>query len=116
MCTKEHNYLIHWARSYLWSYQQVVDRVNSRVQKCNKKIASEAFCAVAKLITTVKTKEDMLKCFDVLQGASPISTLKYFKLSISDEHITVVEAECNWAGAKTWVQWWTRKKTSPDVN
>ena len=72
MCT---NYLIHWARSYLWSYQQVVDRVNSRVQKCNKKIASEAFCAVAKLITNVKTKEDVLKCFDILQGASPIPTL-----------------------------------------
>ena len=90
---------VHWARSY----QQVADRVNSTVQKCNKKIASEAFCAVAKLITTVKTKEDVLKCFDVLQGASPISTLKYFKLSISDEHITVVEAECNWTGAKTWV-------------
>ena len=27
-----------------------------------KKIASEAFCAVAKLITTAKTKEDVLKC------------------------------------------------------
>ena len=76
-----------------------------------KKIASEAFCAVAaKLITTAKTKEDVLKCFDVLQGAAPISTLKHLKLSISDEHITVVEAECNWAGAKTWVQWWMRKK------
>ena len=48
--------------------------------------------------------------FDILQGASPISTLKHLKLSISDEYITVVEAECNWAGAKTWVQWWTRKK------
>ena len=70
----------------------------------------EAFCAVAKLITTVKTKEDVLKSFDVLQGASPISNLKHLKLSISDEHITVVEAECNWAGAKTWVQWWMRKK------
>ena len=61
-----------WARSY----QRVADRVNSRVQICNKKIASdEAFCAVAKLITTAKTKEDVLKCFDVLQDASPISTL-----------------------------------------
>ena len=25
-------------------------------------------------------------------------------------HITIMEAECNWAGAKTWVQWWTRNK------
>ena len=25
-------------------------------------------------------------------------------------NITVVEAECNWAGSKTWVQWWTRTK------
>lgn len=97
---------VHWARSY----QRVADRVNSSVQKCNKKVASEAFCAVAKLITTAKTKEDVLKCFDVLQGASPISTLKHLKLSLSDEHIAVVETECNWAGAKTWVQWWTRKK------
>ncbi len=36
----------------------------SRVQKCNKKIASEALCAVAKLITTAKTKEDVLNCFE----------------------------------------------------
>ena len=101
---------VHWARSY----QRVADRVtcNSRVQMCNKKIASEAFCTVAKLITTAKTKEDVLKCFDVLQDASPISTLKHLKLSISDEHNTVVEAEYNWAGAKTWVQWWTRKNIS----
>ena len=81
--------------------------------KCaTKKKASEAFCTVAKLITTAKTKEDVLKCFDVLQDASPISTLKHLKLSISDEHTTVVEAEYNWAGAKTWVQWWTRKNIS----
>ena len=41
-----------WGRSYQ----------SRRVQKCNKKIASGAFYAVAKLITTAKTKEDVLKC------------------------------------------------------
>ena len=97
---------VHWARSY----QRVADRVNSSVQKCNRKLANEAFCAIAKLITTVETKGDVLRCFDVLQGASPISSLKHLKLSISDDYIDVVETECNWSGAKTWVQWWTRKK------
>ena len=44
---------VHWARSY----QCVADRVNSSVQKCNRKLATEAFCTIAKLVTSVKTKK-----------------------------------------------------------
>ena len=97
---------VHWARSY----QRVADRVNSSVQKCNRKLATEAFCAIAKLVTSVKTKDDVLKCFDALQGSLPLSSLNHLKLPLSDEHFTVVETECDWSGAKTWVQWWTRKR------
>ena len=97
---------VHWARSY----QRVADRVNSSVQKCNRKLATEAFCAIAKLVTSVKTKDDVLNCFDALQGSLPLSSLNHLKLPLSDEHFTVVEIECDWSGAKTWVQWWTRKR------
>ena len=45
-----------------------------------------------------------------------VSTLKHLKLSISDEHITVVEAKCNWAGAKTYVgPMVDEEKTSPKL-
>ena len=64
---------VQWARSY----QRVADRVNSSVQKCNRKLATEAFCAIAKLVTSVKTKEDVLKCFDALQGSLPLSSLNH---------------------------------------
>ena len=60
---------VHWARSY----QRIADRVNSSVQKCNRKLATEAFCTIAKLVTSVKTKEDVLKYFDGLQGSLPLS-------------------------------------------
>ena len=96
-------YNVHWARSY----QHVADRVNSSVQKCNRKLANEAFCAIAKLVTSVKTKEDVLQCFDVLQGSLPLSSFYHSQL---DKHFTVVETECDWSGAKIWVRWWTRKR------
>ena len=98
---------VHWARSY----QRVAERVNSIIQKGNRKLANEAFCAIAKLVTSVRTKEDVLKCFDALQGSLPLSySLSHLKLPLSDEHLTVVETECDWSGAKSWVQWWTRKR------
>ena len=97
---------VHWARSY----QRVADRVNSHVQKCNKKLANEAFCAVAKRIMTARTKEDVLKLLDVLQGAATISSVNHLKLPLSEEHVAVVHSECDWSGAKSWVQWWTRNK------
>ena len=33
-----------------------------------------------------------------------------YHLPISEEHLPVVKTECDWSGAKTWVQWWTRKR------
>ena len=63
---------VHWARSY----QRVADGVNGIVQKCSSKLATEVFCTIAKLVTSVKTKEDVLKCFDALQCSLPLSSLK----------------------------------------
>ena len=61
---------LHWARSY----QRVADKLNSRVQKGNRKIANEAFCIVAKHVTMAKTKGDVLRLFDVLWRSYPISS------------------------------------------
>ena len=98
---------VHWARSY----QRVAERVNSSIQKDNKrKLANEAFCAIAKLVTSVRTNDDVLKCFNALQGSLSLTSLSHLKLPLSDEHLTVVETECDWSGAKSWVQWWTRKR------
>jgi hypothetical protein len=53
-----------------------------------------------------------VKSFDVLQGEAPISSviIKYLKLPLSDEHFTVVNQDCDWTAAKSWVQWWIRPK------
>ena len=95
---------VHWSRSY----QRVAEKVNNHVQSSNRVVAREAFCAVAKGITSAKTKKDVLQLFDVLQGEADISSIKDLKLPLSDEHYTVVTQDCNWSVAKSWVQWWIR--------
>ena len=90
---------VHGARSY----QRVADKLNSRVQKGNRKIANEALCIIAKHITMAKTKGDVCSLFDVLQGSSPNSSLSHLTLPLTDEHISVVNTECYWSGAKNWV-------------
>ena len=91
---------VHWTRSY----QQVADKDNNNVHKSNQVLAKEAFCAVAEQVMVAKTKEDMLKLFDVLQGKVEISTVQHL-LSMPDKHLTVVTHNCDWLIAKTWVQW-----------
>ena len=59
---------------------------------------------------SVKNKDDVLRLFDVLQAEAPISSLKYLNLPLSDEHFTVVDQDCDWTAAKSWVQWWIRPK------
>ena len=57
--------------------------------------------------------QDQERCtevFDALQGSLPLSSLNHLKLHLSDEHFIMVEIECNWSGAKAWVQWWTRNR------
>ena len=74
-------------------------------------LAKEAFCAVAKRVMVAKTKEDVLKLFDVLQGKAEISTVHVqHLLSLPDEHLTVVTHNCDRSSAKTWIQWWIRPK------
>ena len=101
-----HGCNVHWARSI----QRVADRVNSRVQKVNRKLANEAFCMVAKHVTMAKCKGDALRLFDVLRGSPTISSVKHLKLPFTDEHIAVVNTVCDWSGAENWVQWWTTKR------
>ena len=96
---------VHWTRSY----QRVADKVNNNVHRSNRVLAKEAFCAVAKQVMLAKTKEDVLKLFDVLQGKAEILTVQHL-LSLPDEHLTVVTHNCDWLIAKTWVQWWIRPK------
>ena len=97
---------VHWTRSY----QQVADRVNSHVQKVNRKLANEAFCMVAKHVAMAKCKGDVLCLFNVLWGSSSIFPVSHLKLPFTDKHITVVNTECDWSGAENWVQWWTTKR------
>ena len=40
---------------------------------------------VSTLVTSFKTKEDVPKCFDALQGSLPLSSLNHLKLPLSDE-------------------------------
>ena len=94
-----------WKRSYQW----VADKVSNNVHRSNRVLAKEAFCAVAKQVMAAKTKEDVLKLFDVLQGEAEISTVQHL-LSMPDEHLTVVTHNCDWSSAKTWIQWWIRPK------
>ena len=60
-------------------------------------------------VLLAKTKEDVLKLFDVLQGKAEILTVQHL-LSLPDEYLTVVTHNCDWSSAKTWVQWWIRPK------
>ena len=39
-----------------------------------------------------------------------ISSLNHLKLPLTEEHIAVVNTECNWSGAENWVRWWTTRK------
>ena len=87
---------VHWTRSY----QLVTDKVNNNVHRSNQVLAKEAFCAVAKQVMVAKTKEDVLKLFDVLQGKAEILTVQHL-LSLPDEHLTVVTHNCDWSSAKT---------------
>ena len=97
---------VHWTRSY----QRVAEKVNSHVHINNRSLAKEAFCTIAKQVMSVKNKDDVLRLFDVLQAEAPISSLKYLNLPLSDEHFTVVDQDCDWTAAKSWVQWWIRPK------
>ena len=98
---------IHWTRSYL----RVDDKLNNNVYRSNRVLAKEAFCAVAKQVMVAKTKEDVLKLFDVLQGKAEISTVHVQNLlSLPDEHLAVVTHNCDRSSAKTWIQWWIRPK------
>ena len=85
---------VHWTRSY----QRVADKVNNNVHRSNRVLAKEAFCAVAKQVMVAKTKEDVLKLFDVLQDKAEISTVQHL-LSLPDEHLTVVTHNCDWSSA-----------------
>ena len=38
----------------------------------------------------------------------PYNTSK-FNYLLSKEHTSVVQTECKWSGAQSWVQWWMRK-------
>ena len=96
---------VHWTRSY----QRIAEKVNSHVKINNRLLAKEAFCTIAKHVILVKNK-DVLKLFDVLQGEAPVSSVKYIKLPLSDEHFAVVDQDCDWTAAKSWVQWWIRPK------
>ena len=68
------------------------------MQKVNRKLANEAFCMVAKHVTVAKCNGDVLRLFDVLRGS------KHLKLPLTDEHIAVINTECDWSGAEKWVQ------------
>lgn len=95
---------VHWTRSY----QRVAEKLNHQVQINNRLLAREAFCIIAKHV--MSAKKDVLKLFDVLQGEAPISSIKYQKLPLSDEHCTVVDHNCDWTTAKSWMRWWIRSK------
>ena len=86
---------VHWTRSY----QRVADKVNNNVHRSNRVLAKEAFCAVTKQVMLAKTKEDVLKLFDVLQGKAEILTVQHL-LSLPDEHLTVVTHNCDWSSAR----------------
>ena len=97
---------VHWARSY----QRVAEKGNDCVQNSNKIHAKDAFCIIAKAVTSARKKEDALQLFDVPQGASDMSFIQHLNIPLTDEHYTIVTEECDWSLAKSWVQWWTRPK------
>jgi len=95
---------VHWARSY----QRVAARITSTVPSSKKTLAREAFEIIAQGIPNLKSTDEVQKCFEVLKGEKPVSTIGEMVPRLTDSHISIVTNECNWSGAKAWVNWWTR--------
>jgi len=95
---------VHWARSY----QRVAARITSTVPSSKKTLAHEAFEITAQGMPNLKSTDEVQKCFEVLKGEKPVSTIGEMVPRLTDSHISIVTNECNWSGAKAWVNWWTR--------
>ena len=95
---------VHWARSY----QRVAKRITSTVTSGKKILARQAFELIAQEIPSLKSTNEVQNCFEVLKGEKPISTITSMVPRLTSEHISIVNNECKWSGAKAWVNWWTR--------
>ena len=95
-----------WARSY----QRVADRVSSSLSGANRTLSWDAFCYIARQITWAKSKEAVYKLFRALHGDLSLSDVAPLVTALKEDHISIVQSECNWEKAKAWAAWWTRPK------
>ena len=56
----------------------------------------------------IAEKQHVLQLFGVLHDTGKLSSIEKLNIAFSDEQIAII-SNCNWSGAKHWVEWWTRE-------
>jgi len=95
---------VHWARSY----QRVAAKVSATVANSNKTLARQAFEYIAQAIPDLKSVDDVQKYFSALKGEISAANIASMVPNLTEDHISIVNTECQWSSAKAWVNWWTR--------
>ena len=52
-------------------------------------------------------KQHVLQLFNVLHDTGKLSLIQHLKLPLSEEQVAII-SNCDWSGARNWVEWWTR--------
>ena len=91
---------VHWAQSY----QRVAARIASNVPSSQKPLAHQGFEITAQEIPSLKSADEVQKCLSI-EREKPVSTITSMVPRLTESHISVVTKECNWSGAKAWVNW-----------
>ena len=74
----------------------------------SRKLAREAFCSIARQVTSVNSKDKVYKLFGALHGAVSLSNILVLVPTLNEEQMCVVQSGCHWDEATAWVAWWTR--------